>query len=156
MVNPIPEGFNTVSAHLVVRGAKEAIAFYEKAFGAKAETCMEAPGGGVMHASLRIGDSTVMLADEMPMMEYWVSPAKLGGTTVGISICVEDADALFKQAVDAGCEITFDIHDAFWGDRYGKVRDPFGHEWEISTHIHDYTPEEIAENAKAFFANMGC
>ena len=155
MVNPIPEGFGTLTPHLVVKGAAEAIEFYKKAFGAEEVGRMPGPGGMLMHAEIRIGDSMLMLVDEMPMMERWVSPPSLKGTSVALALYVEDADALFQQAVEAGATVSMPMMDAFWGDRYGKVTDPFGHEWEISTHKEDLTPEEIDQRAAAFMANFG-
>ncbi len=151
----IPPGFRTVQPHLVVRGAARAIEFYQRAFGAEEVSRAPMPGGDLlMHAEVRIGDSIVMLVDELPQMRYWVSPQQLQGTSVGISLHVEDADAWFERAVAAGCEVSLPIMDAFWGDRYAKVRDPFGHEWEIVTHQEDLTPEAMAERAQAFFAQL--
>ncbi len=155
-VDPIPDGFHTITPHMVVRGASEAIEFYKKAFGAEEIMRMPGPNGmGVMHSEIKIGNSMLMLVDEMPMMDRWVSPAKLNGTTVALAIHTDDTDALFKRAVDAGATVTMQPMDAFWGDRYAKVADPFGHEWEICTHQEDVTPEECAKRAEAFFANMG-
>ena len=155
-VNPIPEGFHTITPHLVIRGAAQAINFYKKAFGAEEIMRMPGPDGKtVMHAEIRVGDSPIMLCDEFPNMERWVAPPSLKGTTVAIALYVPDADKVFQQAVDAGATVTMPMMDAFWGDRYGKVTDPFGHEWEISTHKQDLTPEQIGKGAEEFFANMG-
>ena len=152
---PIPEGFHTVTPHLVVRDAAKAIEFYKRAFGAEEIMRMPGPGGqGIMHAEIKIGDSCLMIVDEMPQMERWVSPQKLSGTTVALALYVEDADKLFQRAVDAGAKVSMPMMDAFWGDRYGKVTDPFGHEWEICTHKEDLTPEEIGKRATKFFAGM--
>lgn len=156
MANPIPEGFRTVTPHLVVKGAAEAIEFYQKAFGAEEILRMPAPDGtSVLHAELKIGDSMLMLCDEFPGMERWVSPQSLNGTTMAICLYVEDVDKSFQRAVDAGATVSMPVMDAFWGDRYGKVADPFGHEWELATHKKDLTPEEIAKGAEEFFKNMG-
>jgi uncharacterized glyoxalase superfamily protein PhnB len=153
---PIPEGFRSLTPHLVIRGAGKAIDFYKKAFGAEEIVRMPGPDGRtVMHAELKIGDSMLMLCDEFPQMQRWVSPDQLKGTTVALSIYVEDADKLFQRAVSAGGKVSMPMTDAFWGDRYGKVTDPFGHEWEIATHKEDLTGEEIGQRAQAFFANMG-
>ncbi len=153
-VNPIPEGFHTITPHLVIRGAAEAIDFYKKAFGAEEIMRMPGPDGKtVMHAEIRIGDSPIMLCDEFP--NRCVAPPSLKGTTVAIALYVPDADKVFQQAVDAGATVTMPMMDAFWGDRYGKVTDPFGHEWEISTHKQDLTPEQIGKGAAEFFANVG-
>ncbi len=152
---PIPDGFHTVTPHMVVRGAAEAIEFYKKAFGAEELSRSAMPDGMLMHAEIKIGNSVIMLVDDMPMMQRWVSPERLKGTTIGLAIYTEDADALFQRAVDAGAAVSMPLMDAFWGDRYGKLTDPFGHEWEICTHLEDLTPEEIGQRAQAFFANLG-
>ncbi len=151
---PIPDGFRTITPHLVVLGAAEAIAFYKKAFGAEEVETMAGPDGKLMHAEIKIGDSMVMLADEMPGMEYFMAPPSLKGTTIGVCLYVEDADAVFQQAVEAGAKVAMPMMDAFWGDRYGKITDPFGHVWEIVTHKEDLTPEEMAERAQAFSSGM--
>lgn len=154
--NPIPEGFHTITPHLVVRGAIDAIEFYKKAFGAEEIMRMPGPDGKtLMHSEIKIGDSVLMVVDEVPMMDHWVSPAKLNGTTVALSIYVKDADAVFQQAIDAGATASMKPMDAFWGDRYSKVTDPFGHEWEICTHKEDLSPEEIGQRAGQFFSQMG-
>lgn len=155
-VKPIPEGFHTITPHLMVRDGAKAIEFYKKAFGAEEIMRMPSPDGkSIMHAELRIGDSLFMLGDEMPQMQRWVAPPSLNGTTVGMALYVADADKAFKRAVDAGASVSLPMADMFWGDRYGKVTDPFGHEWAIATHKEDLTPEEIGKRAEAFFANMG-
>lgn len=154
-VKPIPEGWHTVTPHMCVRGAAEAIEFYKKAFGAEEIFRMPGPGGhGVMHAEIKIGDSMIMLADEMPDMGGWVSPAANNGTTVSISLYVEDVDKAFQRAVDAGAEVSMPPADMFWGDRYSKVKDPFGHIWAIAMRKQDLTPEQCAKAAEEFFANM--
>ena len=152
---PIPEGFHTVTPHLVVRGAAKAIEFYKKAFGAEEIMRMPSPEGKlIMHAEIKIGNSMIMLVDEMPQMDRCVSPQKLGGTTMGLSLYVEDADALYDRAIKAGGTDWVKPMDAFWGDRYSKLTDPFGHAWEICTRKEDLTPEEIGQRAERFFANM--
>ncbi len=154
--NPIPEGFHTVTPHLVVRGAADAIEFYKKAFGAEEIVRLAAPDGKmVMHAEIKIGNSMLMLVDEMPQMERCVSPQQLGGTTFGMTIYTEDTDALYQRALDAGATEWVEPMDAFWGDRYSKLTDPFGHVWEICTHKEDLTPEEVGRRAEQYFANMG-
>ncbi len=153
-VKPIPDGFHTLNAYLIVPDALEAIDFYARAFGATAGDHMPGPGGkGTMHAEIRIGDSTLMLSDENPQ---WGSqaPATLGGSPVSLHLYVEDADALFHRAVEAGCSVEFPIDDTFWGDRYAKVKDPYGHQWGIATHKEDVPPEEMARRAEAFFASL--
>jgi PhnB protein len=141
-LNPIPEGMHTVTPHLICAGAAEAIDFYEKAFGAVELSRMPGSDGKVMHASIRIGDSVLMLNDEMP--EWGTFGAKhFKGSPVTIHLYVENADAVFEQAVRAGAKVTMPLADMFWGDRYGKVEDPFGHLWSIGTHVRDVTSEEM-------------
>jgi len=141
-VNPIPEGMHTVTPHLICAGADQAIEFYKNAFDAVELSRMPGPDGKVMHASIRIGDSVIMLNDEMPQ---WGSfgPKHLKGSPVTIHLYVENADAVFEQAVRAGAKVTMPVADMFWGDRYGKVEDPFGHQWSIGTHVRDVSPEEM-------------
>jgi uncharacterized glyoxalase superfamily protein PhnB len=141
-VRPIPEGMRTVTPHLICAGAADAIEFYRKAFGAVELSRMPGPDGKVMHASIRIGDSVIMLNDEFP---DWGSfgPKSLKGSPVIIHLYVENADATFEQATRAGAKVTMPLDDAFWGDRYGKLEDPFGHHWSIGTHVREVTPEEM-------------
>jgi len=154
MAQNIPEGFNTVSVYLIVKDAKEAIDFYQKAFGAEAGVHMPGPGGqGTMHAEVRIGNSTVMLTDENPQWEM-KAPASYGGSPAGLHLYVDDADKLFKRAIDAGCTVKAPLMDAFWGDRFGKLTDPFGHDWGIATHVEDVEPADMEKRAAAFFAEM--
>ena len=143
-VKAVPDGMHTVTPHLVCAGAADAIEFYKRAFGAVETSRMPGPDGKLMHASVRIGDSTVMLVDEFPQWGA-VGPNALKGSPVTIHLQVEDADALFKRAVDAGATVKHAIEDAFWGDRYGVLSDPFGHAWSIATHQRDLTPEEIGQ-----------
>ena len=154
-VKPVPQGFNTVSACLVVKNTVKALDFYQKAFGAEGGVCMPGPDGkSTMHAEMRIGNSTVMLADENPRWEM-KSPQTLGGSPASLHVYVDDADKLFNRAVKAGCEVKMPLMDAFWGDRYGKVVDPFGHQWGIATHKEDVPEAEMGQRAAKFFANMG-
>jgi PhnB protein len=131
---------------LVCDGAAEAIEFYKKAFNAVEMMRLPGPQGKLIHASIRIGDSAVMLADEFP---EWGSfgPNSLKGSPVTIHLQVEDVDALFEQAVSAGAEVKMPVQDMFWGDRYGYLEDPFGHHWAIATHVRDVSPEELQEAA---------
>jgi PhnB protein len=155
MTKPIPAGFHAVTPYLVVRGAAEAIEFYKKAFGAVEEMRSPLPGSKLlMHAQIRIGDSKIMMCDEMPEMRGWMSPSALNGTTVALHLYTEDTDALFDRAVNAGAKPTMKPWDAFWGDRYAKVNDPFGHEWTIATHVRDMTPEQMKREADEFFASF--
>ena len=153
MTKPIPEGYNTVSPYLAVDDADAAIEYYKKAFGAEETMRMHGPNGKVGHAELKIGDSRVMLSDPFPQATTR-PPKELGGTTGSIFMYVEDVDAVFKQAVDAGGTATMEPENMFWGDRFGSVTDPFGHNWSIATHIEDLTPEEIEERGKAAMAAM--
>ncbi len=150
---PVPEGFHTLSPHLTVRDAAKAIEFYQKAFGAEVKGVHYTPDRKVMHASLKIGDSMLMLNEEFPQMGGR-SPEALGGSPVTINLYVEDVDRLFSQAVAAGAKATMPLADQFWGDRYGQVVDPFGHHWALGTHKEDVAPEEMERRGKAIFAEM--
>ena len=153
-VKPIPDGYNSVSAYLIVKNAVEALDFYKQAFGAEPGVRMAGPDGqSTMHAEMHIGNSAVMLSDENPQWGAQ-SPETLGGSPSSLHIYVEDADALFNRAVEAGCEVVAPIMDAFWGDRYGKLKDPFGHQWGIATHKEDVPPEEMGKRAEEWFASM--
>ena len=153
-IKPIPEGFHTITPHLVVKGATQAIEFYKKAFGAEEIVRMPGPDGqSVMHAELKIGDSRLWLVDEFPAMGS-LGLRGVGGKPVTIHLYVEDADAIFNQAVAAGAEVRMAMQDAFWGDRYGLIVDPFGHKWSLATHKEDLTPEDLAKRAQAAFG--GC
>jgi uncharacterized glyoxalase superfamily protein PhnB len=153
-VKRVPEGYHTLTPHLTVHGAAQAIEFYKKAFGAKELRRSPGPGGKLMHAELQIGDSRFLLNDDFPDMGA-VSPQALKGTPVTIHIFVEDADAMFQQAVKAGAQVLMPLADQFWGDRYGVVTDPFGHRWSIGSHIKDLTPEELQKAGAAAMAQMG-
>ena len=147
-VRPIPEGYHTVTPTLVVNGAAEAIEFYTRAFGAVELFRMPAPDGQKLwHAEIQIGDSRLMLSDEFPEMCGTRSPKTLGGTPVGIYLYVEDADAVVQRAVNAGATVVMPLTDMFWGDRFGTILDPFGHQWSIATHVEDVSGEEIARRA---------
>lgn len=151
----IPDGMHTLTPHIVCEGASDAIAFYRKAFDAEELTRLPAPGGKVMHAAIRIGDSVVMLMDDFP---EWGSlgPKALKGSPVTLHLYVQDVDAAIKQAVAAGAQVTMPAADMFWGDRYGQVVDPFGHRWSIATHKEDLTPEEIQRNMAQMGEMEGC
>lgn len=147
-VNPIPEGYHTVTPYLTVNDGDAALEFYKKALGAEVCFCMPGPTGqGVGHAELKIGSSMVMLGEEWPGTGV-SSPKSLSGTTLAVHLYVEDADAAFKRAIDAGATSISPVADMFWGDRMGKARDPFGHVWSFGTHIEDVTPEMMAQRAK--------
>jgi len=152
-VKPIADGMHVVTPHLVIGGAAAAIEFYKKAFGAVEEARIPGPGGRLIHAAVRFGGATIMLVDEMP--EWGVmGPKALKGSPVTIHLYTEDADALFARAVNAGATVKMPLEDQFWGDRYGKIEDPFGHSWSIATHVRDATEAEMAEAMKAM-ANCG-
>jgi uncharacterized glyoxalase superfamily protein PhnB len=141
-VKPVPEGFHTITPHLIVRDSKAAIDFYQRAFGAQLQGGIAyMPNGKVMHAMIKIGDSFLMLNDEFP--EHGVVAPQPGETGVSLHIYVEDVDELFNRAVDAGAQVKMPLADMFWGDRYGKVLDPFGHQWTLGTHIKDMTEQEM-------------
>ena len=146
-VEPIPTGRHTVTPHLVCAGVADAIAFYKKAFDAVEVMRIPGAGGKVIHAAIRIGDSTVMLADEFP---EWGSrsPKTLKGTPVTIHLYSADADALADQAVAAGAKLIMPVAEAFWGDRYGMIEDPFGHQWSIATHVRDVSPDDLPRLAR--------
>jgi uncharacterized glyoxalase superfamily protein PhnB len=141
-VEPIPKDMHSVTPHLVCEGAADAIEFYKKAFHAVEMMRLPGPNGKVMHAGLRIGDSTIMLADDFP--EYGgLGPKALKGSPVTLHLYVTDVDAAFQQALAAGATVRMPVADMFWGDRYGQVTDPFGHHWSIATHIRDVAPDEM-------------
>lgn len=153
-IQPVPEGFHTLTPHLTVKGASQAIEFYKKAFGAEEITRVPGPDGkSLMHARIKIGDSPLMLNDEFPEMGG-LGPLSLGGTPVTVHIYVEDVDTVFNQAVAAGAKVRMPLADMFWGDRYGVLTDPFGHNWSLAAHKEDLTPEELSKRAQAAFS--GC
>ena len=145
---PIPEGYHSVTPHLMINGAAEAIEFYKKAFGATELFRFPAPGGKIGHAEIKIGDSPIMLADEVAEMGY-KGPKALGGSPVSLMIYVEDVDKIFNQAVAAGASVKEAVQDKFYGDRTGTLTDPFGHVWHIATHKEDVSMEEVERRAKA-------
>ena len=153
-VEPVPHDMHTVTPHLVCDGAADAIEFYKKAFNAVETARMRTPDGKIMHASVRIGDSTVMLVDEFP--DYGsVGPKKLNGSPVTLHVYVPDVDRVFEQAVAAGATVRMPLENQFWGDRYGQVVDPFGHNWSIATHVKDMTPEEMNEAMQSMNPECG-
>jgi PhnB protein len=140
-VKKIPDGMHTVTPHLVCAGAAQAIEFYKKAFGAEEMHRLPGDDGKLMHAAIRIGDSVVMLTDEN--LEWGaLGPTALKGSPVTIHLNVEDVDAFAARAVKAGAKITMPVADMFWGDRYGKLEDPFGHQWSVATHVRDVDPSQ--------------
>lgn len=148
----MPKGYHSLTPHIVVKGAAQAIEFYKKAFGAVEISRSPMPDGKIMHAVVRIGDSFLMLVDEMQGMCY--APREPGATSVTIHLFVEDVDAVVKRAEAAGAKVTIPVADMFWGDRYGKLIDPFGHDWSVATHKEDLSPEEVKKRGEAAFAQM--
>jgi PhnB protein len=151
--NPIPQGYHTVTPNIVVNEAAKALEFYQKAFGAEETVRMPGPDGSIMHAEFRIGDSTIMLADEMPDMGA-KSPKAYGGTPVRFYVYVENVDAAWKRAVDAGAKTIMPLQDMFWGDRTGCLEDPFGHLWNLAQHVSDPTPEEMRKGQERFLSKF--
>ena len=152
---PIPDGFHTITPHLNVRNAAAAIDFYKNVFGAKEISRMPGPDGkSIMHAELKIGDSVLILCDEFP--EFGCrSPQQLNGTAVTIHLYLPNVDEVFERAVAAGAQTMMPVQEMFWGDRYGKLKDPFGHEWSLATHQRDLPPAEMQKAAAEAMAHMG-
>lgn len=146
-VKTVPEGFRTVTPHLICAGAADAITFYKKAFGAEEVVRLPGPDGKLMHVQLRIGDSALMLVDENPQFGM-LSPKSLKGTAVTIHLYVDNVDASIEKAVAAGAKVKMPVADMFWGDRYGTLEDPFGHHWSVATHQRAVTPEEMKQAMK--------
>jgi PhnB protein len=151
----VPAGYHTVTPYLTVNDGPAALDFYKRAFGARETERMPGPGGKLMHAEFRIGDSVVMLSDEFPGMSSSKSPTSLGGTTGSIFLYVPNIDAAFKRAMDAGCKSLTPPTDMFWGDRFGKLEDPYGNQWSMATHTEDVPPAEMKQRAQAAMAQMG-
>ena len=147
-VKPIPDTYHTATPYLTVRSAADAISFYQRAFGATELFRMPGPNGKIMHAEIVVGDSHIMLADESAASGSQAPPT-LNGTAVGIFLYVEDVDKTFKQALKAGAKETLPVQDMFWGDRFGRLTDPFGHKWMLATHIEDVSPEEMERRTAA-------
>jgi len=143
-VKPVPDGYHTATPYLTIRGAAAAIDFYKRAFGAKELFRMPSPDGKIMHAEITIGDSHIMLADESDAAET-KAPQTLKGSTAGIFLYLKDVDTAFKQALTAGAKETMPVQNMFWGDRFGKLTDPFGHRWMLASHIEDVSPAEMEE-----------
>ena len=153
-VKAIPDGCNSVNMYLILKDARAGMEFYANAFGGQSGTCMEGPDGSVLHGEVMIGNSTLMISQENPQWEM-KSPETLGGSPASIHLYVEDCDAIFKQAIEAGCSEIMPVTDMFWGDRYGKVLDPYGFQWGIATHIEDVDEAEMKKRSEAWMAEMG-
>jgi len=143
---------SSITPHLVVRDAAGAAAWYARALGAEERGRVEVPGGKLMQAELWFGDSQVMLADEFPELGV-LSPLSIGGTATVMHLRTDDVDALWERAVAAGAEVSQPLADAFWGERYGQITDPFGHRWGLAQHVRDVPPEEIAAAVAAMFGS---
>jgi PhnB protein len=152
-VNPIAPGFHNITPYLSVKDGDAAIVFYQKVFGAVEVGRIQMPDGTLAHAELQIGDSRLMLAQEMPAWGN-KSPTTLGGTPVGIALYVPDVDATFQRAVDAGATVQEPLKDQFYGDRIGTLLDPFGHKWHVMTHIEDVAFDEMQKRCDAMFASQ--
>jgi len=152
-VAPIPPGHHTATPYLTLDDSARAIDFYKKAFGAQEIMRMQGPDGKIGHAEIKIGDSVVMLSDEMGGGNR--APKSLGGTTAGIFLYVEDVDSVYKRAVDAGAKADMPPADMFWGDRFGRLTDPFGHTWAMATHTEDVAPEEMRTRMQKEMAKRG-
>jgi PhnB protein len=149
-VKPIPDGYHSITPYLMINGATEAIEFYKQAFGATEIFRLSHPNGQIGHAEIKIGDSSIMLADPCEQGAFQ-APQSLGGSSVALHVYVEDVDARFAQAISAGAKAVKPVFDQFYGDRTGTLQDPFGHIWFIATHKKDITPEEINRRAEALF-----
>ena len=150
-VKAIPDGYHSVTPYLSIKGAREALAFYKKAFGAEEIYKLDMPDGRIGHAEIQIGNSRVMLSDEMPEMPEAItrSPKTLKGSTTGFNIYLENVDARFQQAVAAGATVKRPVTTQFYGDRSGTLEDPFGHCWTLSTHVEDVSPDEMKKRMAA-------
>ena len=152
MAKSIPDGYRTLTPSFTFKDSKKAIEFYKAAFNAKVLDLFPNPSGpGIMHATIQIGDSIIMMGDESPQCQ---SAETLGSSPISLYLYVPNADAAFAQAVAAGGTVTMPVADMFWGDRAGNIKDPFGYSWMIATHTQDLTPEQIRKGAEAFFAQM--
>jgi PhnB protein len=156
--NPVPQGFHSVTPHLILDDCNKAIEFYARAFGAERVLVMPGPDGKVVHGEINLGDSKIMMSDEMPPMPgmpgVYKSPKTAGLSTAGIFLYVPDVDASFDRATKAGCTVRMPPSDMFWGDRFGQLIDPFGVTWSLATHVEDLSREEIGKRQKEFYAKM--
>jgi PhnB protein len=151
-VRAIPEGFHTITPSIVCKNAANAIDFYKAVFQAKEISRMNGPGGSIGHAELQIGDSRLMLSDEFPGMA--TAPGPNSPPSSYLVVYCENVDALFDRAVKAGAKVEMPLQNQFWGDRYGKIQDPFGHRWGLAQHIEEVSPAEMERRAAAWVAQM--
>ena len=150
-VQPIPEGYHSITPYLMINGAAQAIEFYRRAFGATESFKLEAPGGKIGHAEIQIGDSRIMMADDCGGEGPFHNPQASGGSPVALHLYVEDVDAVFDRAVSAGATVIKPVQDQFYGDRTGTLKDPFGHIWFLATHKEEVSPDEIKQRAETIF-----
>lgn len=150
-VKPIPDGYHTVTPYLTVQDAAQALAFYQKAFGAQETECLKGPDGKILHAEIKIGDSVIMLGEARPEMGC-ATPASLNAVSVSLYCYVKDVDAAFERAVRAGAKVVMPLQDMFWGDRHGQVSDPWGHRWSLAARRKNLTPTQITGRAQKAFA----
>ena len=151
-VRAIPEGYQSISPSLTCRGAARAIEFYKEVFHATEITRMPGPGGAIMHAEVQIGDSRIFINDEFSGMA--AAPTENSGHPIYLFFYTENVDALYNRAVASGCRVDMPLQDQFWGDRYGKITDPFGHQWGLAQHVEDVAPEEMQRRSAAMTAKM--
>jgi PhnB protein len=151
-VSPVPKGFHSLTPYITCKNAGSAIEFYKKAFGAVEVSRMPGPGGAIVHAELRIGDSPLFISDEFPGMA--VAPSGNGPTAYSLFLYADKIDDLYNRAVSAGCRSVMPLSDMFWGDRFGKLVDPFGHHWGLAQHIEDVSPEEMERRSTEWSASM--
>jgi len=152
-IEKIPKDYHSITPVLIVKNGDEAIEFYKKGFGVEERSRMKGPDGRIAHAELKLGDSVFMLSDEYPEMECH-SPKTIGGSPVSMYVYVEDVDSIFNKAISAGAKALDPVKDQFWGDRHGRLEDPFGHLWSIATHKKDLSEEEMKKAAEAAFSQM--
>lgn len=148
-VKPIPAGYHTVTPYMTIKNAAKALEFYQKAFNAKELYRLDGPDGKIMHAEIQIGDSKIMLSDEMPGWNA-KGPEAYGGTPMSLMLYVDDVDSLFKQAISAGGKEVMALENQFYGDRSGTLRDPFGHVWTLATHVEDVSEMEMKKRLEKF------
>ena len=153
-VKPIPDNYPRVTAYLAIDGASDAIEFYKQIFGAEERFRMPQPDGTIGHAELQLGDSVIMMSDAFPEMGV-VDPKKLGGSPITLTVYVDDVDATFGDAIKAGAKQLQPVEDKFYGDRAGQFEDPWGHRWNVMSHVEDVSPEEMEKRAAAFAAGEG-
>ena len=151
-VRPIPEGYHSITPQITCRDAARAIDFYKEVFGATEVARSASPDGKIMHAELKIGDSRIMLNDEFPGM--CSAPAPTATHSSYLFLYLEDVDSVYNRAVSAGSRVDMPLDNMFWGDRYGKITDPFGHQWGVATHVEDVSFEEMERRSKEMFAKM--